>query len=694
MKTCLKNQMNYFLKPYLYVILAVAGATLVKKIITNGSVLEGLRFQVLPYLLGFCPGEREFLGIYMDSIGPIWFFLVFTLASILLNAVMQEKELYIQCTIIAMLGIAGVFLKSIILPYCIIQTMICSGYMFCGMLMKKYKFLEKQLPGYFILGAIAFCLWIGTYGNVEISQNVWELGTSDLIVSYIAGLVLFKGFMKLNCIQGAISEKVRWMGRHALWICCIHTVFYTVVPWDKIAVHLADKKLLGFLIEFVLQMGLTIGICHLILLTIQRRKTVWKRIVVGILILIITIGVILLFPRVQEYYSQKQYYDQFKNIPEKTVEYTGNPINQDDFLVTDGNRIINKKGEEVVFEGINLGGWLLQEYWMCPIEGDPAVERWTNQETLQVLKERFGLQKAQELAAVYEDNWITEWDIKKLASIGVNTLRVPFWYLNFMSDPEGDWLTENVDDNPGVQRLDWVIETAGKYGMYIILDMHGCPGGQSLADCTGTARQCELFHDEAYQSAMERLWVEIAKRYAGNPVVAAYDIMNEPESFECDVSSDPRNILYDRMIKAIRTVDSEHIITVEAMWNLSVLPDPTKWGWENVVYQVHPYGKSDTKGYCRELLEYSNLHSVPIYVGEFSDLNMLEECRNSGLSYTSWTYKGTTYAEGSWYMYQNFDVSRVDVYNDPYWLIKMKWGKCLSTQFFEENEEVFSYWSE
>lgn len=54
-----------------------------------------------------------------------------------------------------------------------------------------------------------------------------------------------------------------------------------------------------------------------------------------------------------------------------------------------------------------------------------------------------------------------------------------------MKDADGTWLTEKLDDNPGIQKLDWLIETCQKYGVYVILDMHGCPGGQNAGHTTG-----------------------------------------------------------------------------------------------------------------------------------------------------------------------------------------------------------------
>ena len=365
-------------------------------------------------------------------------------------------------------------------------------------------------------------------------------------------------------------------------------------------------------------------------------------------------------------------------------------LTEKDFLSASGNVIMNQKGEPVILQGVNLGGWLIQEYWMCPVRGD--VEQWTNLETIQILEKRFGMQKTQELFQKYEDNWITESDIEQIAALGCNVVRVPFWYRNFMINPDGDWINENPDENPGFQKLDWIIDLAQRYGLYVILDMHGCPGGQSTDHSSGSARKSELFYRLEYQDSMEKLWVAIAERYWDNPTVAAYDIMNEALVDIEEGQIDPRNILYDRMIEAIRQVDSNHIIAIEGIWWLSLLPDPVEWGWENVIYEVHTYGDIDAETVCKGLLNYSEIHQVPVYIGEFSDTKILENCRKYGLNCTSWTYKGSKPTEDTWFMYYADRMIAVDVNRDPYWLIKLKWGNCLTTKYFVANEEILSDW--
>ena len=93
---------------------------------------------------------------------------------------------------------------------------------------------------------------------------------------------------------------------------------------------------------------------------------------------------------------------------------------------------------------------------------------------------------------LYQDLFIREEDIAQIEKLGFNCVRVPFWYRNFMQE-DGSWLTENTDENPGFQKLDWLIETCRQHGIYVILDLHGAPGGQSMNHSTGKAGRNLLY---------------------------------------------------------------------------------------------------------------------------------------------------------------------------------------------------------
>lgn len=363
------------------------------------------------------------------------------------------------------------------------------------------------------------------------------------------------------------------------------------------------------------------------------------------------------------------------------------------FLQVRDGQLVNGEGETVVLRGVNLGGWLIQESWMCPVNGEDR--KWANLDTLELLESRFTDQEIQKLLDTYQDNWITEADIGNIASLGCNVVRVPFWYRNFMKDEQGTWLTEDLDENPGIRRLDWIIDMAEKYDMYVILDMHGCPGGQSMDHCCGTLCENRLYTDEQCQQTMEMLWVTLAKRYCDRAAVAAYDIMNEPQNnggYRGTGSYDPwestswelSNAVYDRMIKAIRKVDANHVITVEGIWRLSNLPDPAQMGWTNMMYQLHLYDdENGFRTWAADLAVKAKEYDVAAYVGEFQNMAGLGICNEYGISWTTWTYKGTNRDVGTFFWYYG-EPEKADCANDSYEELLRKWGEPLRTESFAE----------
>ncbi len=336
---------------------------------------------------------------------------------------------------------------------------------------------------------------------------------------------------------------------------------------------------------------------------------------------------------------------------------------------------------------------------MCPVVG--ADGEWGNLDTIEAFKQNgYSDAQIQQLFDTYQDNWITEYDLDVIAESGANCVRVPFWYRNFMTDEAGTWIDEDFDKNPGFKRLDWLIENAGARGLYVILDMHGCPGGQSMNHSTGTVGRNDLYYSEDCRTAMKKLWQAIATRYKGSPAVAAYDIMNEPQNnggFEGKPhfvdSWDSKawsmtNEVYREMVAAIREVDPDHVISVEGIWRITNLPDPKTEGWTNMLYQVHLYDDTTQfKKLAKDVADYADRRGVAVLVGEFSNMQGIGICDEYGISWTTWTYKGGKGANGSWFWYYGSPTPVVPK-TDDFDTALEKWGEALRTENFFRSTAV------
>src|SRR6185503_14747554 len=76
-----------------------------------------------------------------------------------------------------------------------------------------------------------------------------------------------------------------------------------------------------------------------------------------------------------------------------------------------GRNIVNAQGQVVRLRGVNLGGWLMFEDWMSPMDSGSLTDSWGAYTTL---ANRFGEATEQSLIRTYQQNWITTTDLDNI----------------------------------------------------------------------------------------------------------------------------------------------------------------------------------------------------------------------------------------------------------------------------------------
>ena len=357
-------------------------------------------------------------------------------------------------------------------------------------------------------------------------------------------------------------------------------------------------------------------------------------------------------------------------------------------LHTEGENIVDANGQTIVLRGTNFGGWGIMEDWFCPFT-NPAGEELA----YDVLVSRFGVEQTHKLFQWYRSNWITEIDYKNVADLGMNVIRLPIWYRNFQSDDNGTWY-RTADGEIDFSELDQVLAMCKKYGLYLIIDLHGLPGYQNDYDHCGRSKSMSLFDDTPtaarYREVVIDFWTTLARHCAGDPTVAMYDLMNEPLGTNITIDSSMQQEFWDLsndIYKAVRAVDPDHIISMEAIWDPSAIPAPSVYGWTNIVYQEHLYDVSNI-AYLNKVNEIRRAgYNAPFIIGEFYPRGissfdyMLSLFNDRNLSWTTWTYKGAgPDADNSpWFLYGSSSIEKIDYENDSYDTLWQKWGECLCT---------------
>src|ERR1700694_623154 len=216
------------------------------------------------------------------------------------------------------------------------------------------------------------------------------------------------------------------------------------------------------------------------------------------------------------------------------------------FVHASGGRLVDGLGEQLILRGVGLGNWLLPEGYMWKFE-HPMTQSPREIEALVV--DLVGLNLAADFWERFRTTFITEDDIARIRAEGMNHVRLPI-NSRVVMDDAGELI------EAGLELIDRAIAWCRKHQLWVVLDLHGAPGGQTGTNIDDSPHHApELFTDDGYRSLTIKLWRALARRYCDETVVAAYDLLTEPlpNAYQ-DLYAGRLRDLYRELTAAIREV--------------------------------------------------------------------------------------------------------------------------------------------
>lgn len=322
------------------------------------------------------------------------------------------------------------------------------------------------------------------------------------------------------------------------------------------------------------------------------------------------------------------------------------------FLKTDGTNIVNEDGEVVIWRGVGLGGWMLQEGYMLKTAGP----QYKIEERIEAL---IGAEKKQEFYDAWLENHMQKIDVDSMASWGFNSIRLPMHYKLYTPPIEEEPVPGEITwIDKGFEMTDKLLEWCKANNMYLILDLHAAPGGQGEnADINDyDPSKPSLWESEANEEKMIALWRKLAERYADEPMIGGYDIINEPNWGFTNHASDPNGCseskntqLWDlqrRITEAIREVDQNHIVIIEGnCWGNNYNGLPAQLWDDNLVFSFHKYWNGNDQNAIQGLINLREKHDVPLYLGESGEnsntwfTNAISLVEENGIGWAWWPLK-------------------------------------------------------
>jgi hypothetical protein len=305
---------------------------------------------------------------------------------------------------------------------------------------------------------------------------------------------------------------------------------------------------------------------------------------------------------------------------------------QSRFVHTSGTRLIDGEGHRLMLRGTNLGNWVVREGYMFHFEAGPQSAR----EIEALVNELLGSEAAANFWQSYLDRYITRDDIQFLNRAGFNSIRVPIHYRYFESD-----------DAEGFKLLDRVIQWSREAGLYVVIDLHAAPGGQTGANIDDSWGYPWLYDSPQEQQHAIAVWKRIAAHYRDSETVLGYDLLNEPIPHfpELKKYNSQLEPLYRRIVAAIREVDQNHIVILGgAQWdtNFAVFSPPFD---KKSMYTFHKYWMKPEQSEIQAYVDFRDKYQVPIWMSESGEntdewiTQFRELLEKNQIPWAFWPYK-------------------------------------------------------
>ena len=301
----------------------------------------------------------------------------------------------------------------------------------------------------------------------------------------------------------------------------------------------------------------------------------------------------------------------------------------------EGRRFVAPDGTTLSIKGINLGNWLVPEGYMFKLQLAKSPSQIHDG-----FDRLLGRERAQAFWSTFRDTYVGRDDIRFIKSVGFNTVRIPLHWRLFM-DRDG------TIGGDGWALLDRVLGWVREAGLYAIVDLHAAPGGQTGYHHDDGSGYPLMFYVPRDRRLAVRLWRAIAERYAGNPAILGYDLLNEPIAAFHDLATlNPKlEPFYRDVTRAIRAVDPGRVIFLSAgQWasRFDMMGRPFA---PNLAYTYHSFWSSPQRDSIQRHLNFAARYEVPLFLGETGEFvdewneafRLLHE--QHGIGWAFWSYK-------------------------------------------------------
>lgn len=220
-KTAIRQAAQQLLTPYAVTLAVILAVGFVHRFLT-GEMQEYWELFLLPVLKRGA-GPRT---------GALWFLVATFQTWSMYYLLMRLKDPRLHLALVVLGAVIGMGLLPLHdYTYLLPQSLLMLPYIYGGFWIREKGLFDKEVPAWLLVVMSVPALVLAAFGKIDVIMDVADLGILNIAAQLLFGYALIYVTLLINAKEWKWTEWIMEIGRHSLWVLCIHSIEMSVFPW-------------------------------------------------------------------------------------------------------------------------------------------------------------------------------------------------------------------------------------------------------------------------------------------------------------------------------------------------------------------------------------------------------------------------------------------------------------------------------
>lgn len=209
--------------------------------------------------------------------GALWFLLATFWTWCMYYLLMRLKDARLRIALVVLGAVVGMGLLPLHdYTYMLPQSLLMLPYIYGGYWIREKGLFDKKVPAWLLAVMSIPALVLAAFGKIDVIMDVADFGIFNIAAQLLFGYAFIYVTLLINAKSWRWAEWIMEIGRHSLWVLCIHSIEMSVFPW-RILWRFADpNSIVGIVLHFALRSA-GILVCCMALRKGQGLLRKWKK---------------------------------------------------------------------------------------------------------------------------------------------------------------------------------------------------------------------------------------------------------------------------------------------------------------------------------------------------------------------------------------------------------------------------------